>query len=149
MLAYYDDEVNDAVVDEKYLSDGTGETFVEYLYYHIEGLIPESYAEDVRNGLNWYLEEVELDNLYYARTISDAAFSEYTSLIYSDTPAIVGLYDHSTYGDHWVVGYGVDIQVPPNPYITFDGFFAIVNDGWGNNGVRINWNYVDHLVYIE
>ena len=148
LLAYYDDEVDDAIVDDVYLSDSTGEAFTNYLYYHIEGLIPSSFAEDVRNGLNWYLEEVEYDDIYYATVVSNATFSEFYNLIFDDSPVIIDLDDHPTYGEHWVVGYGTDMRMYSDSFISGIISFAIVNDGWGSNEIMINWDYVCDIVYL-
>ena len=43
---------------------------------------------------------------------------------------------HPTYKNHWVTGYG------------YSDNFAVVNDGWGRNGIYINLSYGACLVYI-
>lgn len=150
LLAYYDDEVDDDIVDdERFLSDGTGEAFSDYLYDEIEGLIPTSYTRDVRNGLDWYLEQVGFDDQYSAASVSDASCAEYSDLIYAGTPVIIDLNDHPSYGEHWVVGYGTDVQVLEMGIYYIASVFAIVNDGHGDNGVYINWDYVGDIVYLE
>lgn len=124
----------------------------------VDGLRTFSYNPDERCGtvaaailLAYYDDEVNdaiVDDIYYARVISNATFSEYYNLIFDNIPVIIDLDDHPTYDEHFVVGYGTDMQMYSGSLSSGIISFAIVNDGWGDNEIMINWDYVCDIVYL-
>ncbi len=55
------------------------------------------------------------------------------------TPYILNLLNHPSYSNHFVTGYGYRSNST--------GFYAIVNDGWGNRGIEINSNYATTIIW--
>lgn len=86
------------------------------------------------NGKNGYL---------YMTAISNADYIKYCNIIDRNRPVIVAIINHPKYIHHAVVGYAyfdVISNGVRNHYIT-------VNNGWGENGVTINWSYVENITY--
>ena len=133
------------MVSSYLLSDSTGQIFSNYLKPYIEDLdnLPGSNASDVVFGMSWYLANVGLSSSYSVLSAGNPLFITYLYCINLGRPVVVGLTSHPTYGEHWVAGYGYyqDTILHAN--------FAIVNDGWGSNGININWVYVDNLIYLN
>lgn len=146
LLMYYDDYVDGGMVSSSYTSS-TGQSLIRLLVPHIEtdGEGNGSETADVVSGLNWYLSWVGKSSSYTARSYVWVDYDDYMDLIDDDTPAIIGLYSHPTYGNHWVVGYGYE------KYIRQDRSYCyyILNDGWGSNAVFILSDYVDDAIYIN
>lgn len=144
LLAYYNDNgYTDLVADSHYENDVA---FTNYLYSHIEGLdnISGSYPADVASGLNWYLEKKDFDSDLAAYYMSED-FPTYISKIDSGDPVCLLMNDEPNYNNHWVVGYGYDYD----QIIIRYNRFAIVNDGWGDVDININWDYIVSLVYLK
>ena len=55
------------------------------------------------------------------------------------TPYILNLFNHPTYSNHFVTGYGYCSNST--------GFYTIVNDGWGNRGIEVNSNYATTIIW--
>lgn len=55
------------------------------------------------------------------------------------TPFILNLWNHPVYRDHYVTGYGY--------YSDSTGFYPIVNDGHGRQGVKIHSNYATTIIW--
>ena len=147
LLAYYDDVYDPSMVSSYLLSDSTGQIFTDYLKPHIEDLdnIPGSSTADVAAGLHWYFSVNNLYSTYSAITglAGYISFTTYKNCINIGRPVILDLDDHPTYGEHWVVGHGYDTFTNSNQN------FAIVNNGWGNNGMYINWSYIGDIIYLN
>lgn len=79
-------------------------------------------------------------------TNSIIVYGKIKSYIQKNRPLIVGLTNHPTYEEHWVVGTGYSIVRSSSlGYANI----VIVNDGWGNRGIRVNNVYVDGCLYIS
>lgn len=59
--------------------------------------------------------------------------------IMNSEPSIVGLTQHPTYGEHWVVATGYQKNVQ---YVT-------INDGWGSRGIMIPYSYIDSCIFLK
>ncbi len=55
------------------------------------------------------------------------------------TPYILNLFNHPTYSNHFVTGYGYRSNST--------GFYTIVNDGWGNRKMEVNSNYATTIIW--
>lgn len=138
-LMYYHDYKDSFVVPSWYVtSDGV--SLINLLVPHIEGDQNCSFPDDVINGLGWYLRWRGISSSY---SVCSSFFdcSDYKSVIASGRPAIVNLMGAPTYGNHWVVGYGYYYYGPTNYYV--------VDDGWGNNDISINFAYVGYSIYFN
>lgn len=145
LLAYYNNNGYSGLVSDTYYNNDV--LFTNYLYNHIEGLdsTSGSSTSDLVSGLNWYLQQKGFSSKLAAYSLSNGSFSNYTGKIDAGTPVILDLNEHPTYSEHWVVGYGYDYD----QFIISYNQFAIVNDGWGNNEIEINWTYVCDFVYLK
>lgn len=144
LLAYYKDNGYSGLVSSTHYNNDV--SFTNYLVPHIEDLddISGSYPADVASGLNWYLEQKGYDSklsAYY----SDEDFSSYTKKIDAGDPVCLLMNGEPTYNNHWVVGYGYDYDQIIIKY----NRFAIVDDGWGDIDININWDYIVSLVYLK
>lgn len=55
------------------------------------------------------------------------------------TPYILNLFNHPTYSNHFVTGYGYRSNST--------GFYTIVNDDWGNRKMEVNSNYATTIIW--
>lgn len=147
LFAYYDDAVDSNMVSTYLLSDSSGKRFSDYLKPHIEDLdgVEGSNTSDLTSGMEWYISNVGLYNTYCVYSVINANVVTYVNCVNLGRPVIVDLDAHPTYNEHWVVGYGYQY----NRLSDENTMFVIVNDGWGNNGIYINWSYVGDLVYLN
>lgn len=145
LLAYYNDNGYSGLVPSTYYNSDV--RFTNYLMPHIEGLDAESGSStnDLVSGLNWYLQQKNFDSKLAAYSKANGSFSTYTGKIDGGDPVILDLDAEPTYGEHWVVGYGYDYD----QFIVQYNQFAIVDDGWGDVEISINWKYVGDLVYLK
>lgn len=145
VLRYYNDYVDTKYVASSY-ETSNGRKLINLLTNNYLGT-GTNYTS-LKKGLNEYLSDSGISSRFNSLTgiNSNGVFSKIKTLIKSNMPLIVGLTQHPTYGEHWVVGTGysiVDISYSGNQYV------VIVNDGWGNTSVRINFSYVDGCLYIK
>lgn len=146
LLAYYKNNGYSGLVSSTHYNNDV--LFTNYLYNHIEGLDSSyngSTTSDLVSGLNWYLETKGYSSQLAAYSVADGSFSTFVNKIKAGTPVILDLNAHPTYKEHWVVGYGYDYD----QFVIKYNKFAIANDGWGNNEIEINWEYVGDLVYLK
>lgn len=137
---YYNDYKDGSFVQSKYESSN-GQTLIEHLRPYIDGSTPGSSISELKNGMNDYLSSEGLSYRVTLFTGSLDMFAYLCSEIESDKyPVIVGVTGHHTYSEHWVVAHGYDMTSSAN--------YAIVNDGWGSNNIRINRAYMDSIIYI-
>lgn len=93
--------------------------------------------------INSFMQSNNKSGYLYMTAISNADYTKYCNIINQDKPVIVAIINHPTYAHHAIVGYAYFDVVSNgvrNHYIT-------VNNGWGSNGVTINWNYVENITY--
>ncbi len=84
----------------------------------------------VLSGLREHLDEQGLNGADIS--MDNPSISLVASYVTSDKPFILGVRGHAELGDHYVTGYGYESAGGSN--------YAIVNDGHGESGVRINMN---------
>ncbi len=143
LLCYYNDYGYSGLVPSIYYNNEI--YFTNYLFPHIEGTTWGSDTPDLVSGLNWYLGTWGYSSVLTATSISNGSFTIYENKINSNIPVILDLDAEPTYGEHWVVGYGYSYE-----YTNYmSNIFAVVDDGWGNLGVYINWQYVDDFVFLN
>ncbi len=147
LFAYYEDAIDSAMVSSYLLSDSTGKIFTDYLKPHIEDLDGEtgSSTSDLVSGMGWYISNVGLYNTYSVLSANNPQYVTCVNCINVGRPVIVDLNEHPTYNEHWVVGYGYQYNQTSDENTSF----VLVNDGWGNNGIYINWSYIGDLVYLN
>lgn len=143
LLRYYDKYYDGGYVASSY-ETADGKKLINYLTNNFLGT-NTTYSQ-LKSGLNDYLEKRG-----YSRSFkllkglnSTSVYSKIKTYIKGNKPLIVGLTQHPKYGEHWVVGTGYSI-VYSDSYGY--GYVVIVNDGWGNENIRINNQYVDGVVY--
>ncbi|WP_462271970.1 C39 family peptidase [Methanohalophilus sp.] len=138
-LMYFDDQHDDDFVDS------TNEYQGGLLDLIINGgYIPnqDTDTSTVKNGLNDYLEDRNLDDDYSTDSRYSFSFNELKSLINSDKPVIVDTDNHPTYGEHWIIAHG---------YVELINYkYMIINNGWGGNNINVAVDdYIDDMVYID
>lgn len=147
-LMYYDDHIDSYMVPDWIANaDSTGQYFSTLLKPHVEDINSNygSSAADLSSGADWYFAYRGVSNQYHSIRMINPTFDAYRTIIDGNKPVIVLINSHPTYGNHWVVGYGYYYQ----SYGTSVRRILWVNDGWGNNGREINFNYVVNLVYFN
>jgi hypothetical protein len=146
LFMYYDKQFDDSYVS----TSKESETLIDLMinYVTTSGGDPEdgtSYDE-LNDAINDYLDDYFSSNysVIYKKPSYESATSKIKYCIANDKPAIVGLDNHATYGDHWVIAHG---------YVTSYAYI-VVNDGWGENdvwiwsGLNANDNSVDGCIYL-
>lgn len=134
-LRYYDIYVNGSYVPLS-LQSLDGILLINHLIPYIDGSNPGSLPGQVVSGLTTYL-TMQGVNSTVRLEISNPSWI--FSCVSNNKPYILGLYNHPTYNNHWVTGYGYSN--------TGTSYFAIVNDGHGNSEIYINTNYTDFIIY--
>lgn len=136
LLAYYYDHINNIYVD-KSLITSNGVSLTNKMISYIEPNGGGSTYTTVVNGLNKYLGSRGL-----SKTSKRLNLREGAEKIYNERrPVIGGVTKHPTYKEHWVVAYGFTISNLLVKSYT-------VNNGWGQNGIVINSQYLDGAVCI-
>lgn len=145
LLAYYHDAIDSYMVPSYLLADSNGQIFTDYLKPHIEDIdgTGGSGTEDVVSGMSWYIATRGLYETYSVYSAHNAQYITLENCINLGRPVIVDLSCHPKYKEHWVVGYGYRYTNSNSEH------FVLVNDGWGNRDVLIEWSYVDDLVYLN
>lgn len=155
MLLMYHDKYSNNYYVPSYLESSNGISLIEHLVPFIDGTVPGSTMADALNGLNGYLN----DQAFLGTANSTSNY------ILSKGAAMIDLTDKSSYGQHWVVAYGIrqyynidplsttkitsktdtDIQINNVPtYST-----VIVVDGGGSKGVFIDRQYIEGALYLK
>lgn len=140
LLQYYDNNINESYVPDRYDYENG---LINHLVPYIEGTSMGSTPEELKNGLNDYLDD---QNIINPANLYSYSISRIKSKIDSDRPIIVDLNNHSTYNEHWVVAHGYNIV---DKIILPDIVTVIVNDGWGNNDINIDPANIGKLVYLD
>lgn len=140
LLKYYDDYVNGNILSA-YYNTTSGSRLINYFQGIVDPQESGSDYNDVVNGINSYMDSIGLRSTYGANKDYTLTFEEYKTKIRRNRPVIIGTHGHALYEDHWVVGYGYFMSNPAT--------YVIVNDGWGSNNVRINFNYIEDMVYLN
>ncbi len=95
------------------------------------------------SGLDLYLNSLTMCSKSAGHvTLANIITSPTTKMelcIMDSKPCIIGLTQHPTYGEHWVVATGFQKNVE----------YVNINDGWGNRGVLVAYSYVDSCVYLK
>lgn len=144
-------------------------------YINAKGIIPDDFLSDIGSGLNYkrkkwnqLLDEVmlgEIDTIYITykdrfvrfgydwfeafcnkfntkiEVLNNVNTSPAEKIYNERRPVIGGVTKHPTYEEHWVVAYGFTISNLLVKSYT-------VNNGWGQNGIVINSQYLDGAVCI-
>lgn len=140
LLKYYDDYVNGNVLSA-YYNTSSGSRLINYFQNIVDPEESGSNYNDLTNGINSYMDSVGLRSTYGANKDYTLTFEEYKTKIKRNRPVIIGTQGHALYEDHWVIGYGYFMSNPAT--------YVIVNNGWGSNNVRINFNYIEDMVYLN
>lgn len=115
-----------------------GRLLIEHFIPWIDSSGTGSYVGDVLNGMNKFLAENNMKSKNVTSVNgADGLLSYIVGRVSNNYPYILDIKGHPTYKNHWVTGYG------------YSDNFAVVNDGWGRNGIYINLSYGASLVYIE
>lgn len=142
LLKYYDDYVNGNILSA-YYNTSNGSRLINYFQNIIDPEVVNgaSYIE-IADAINTYIDSVGLRSTYGAWMDYTLTFQEYKVKVERNRPVIIGVNGtHALYDDHWVVGYGYFMSNPAT--------YVIVNDGWGSNNVRINFNYIEEMIYLN
>lgn len=144
-LRYYDDYVDTKYIQGSYKT-ANGEKLINLLVDSYIG-ISTDYSRMI-TGLNKYLSDRKIISRFHETKGKNSAtvYSTVKTYIKNDKPLIVGLTNHPKYKEHWVVGIGYSTVYSK---ILGYGYVVIINDGWGNTGIRINNSYVDGCIYIK
>ena len=135
-LRWYDLNVNGNYVPSS-LESSDGVNLIKHLRGYIDGSKPGSTTGDVYSGIISYCSAQGIKhNGGYALVDISYVIGRVDTY---ETPFILGLYNHPTYKNHWVTGYGFSISGGSN--------FATVNDGWANTEVSINLINCDYIIW--
>lgn len=152
LLFYYNDYINSNILKTTYSSNPR--SLYDYL---LNNHIPlnASYSQ-IQSGLTTAFPKISNDtyrvNIVDGTRDSNAAVGQtwgnYKYLLKTRAiPAILLLQEHPSYGNHWVVSYGVIA------YYTSSGKFHkrqyVVNNGFQKNDVKIGCSYVDGFIYLS
>lgn len=136
MLRWYNNNVNGKYVPSN-LETSDGVALIKHLKSYIDGSTPGSSAGDVFTGIQSYCKKQGVSHAGgFDRITADYIIGRVDSY---KRPYIMGLYNHPTYKDHWVTGYGYRISGGT--------VYAIVNDGHGKTGVSLNLTNADYIVW--
>ncbi len=132
----------DIYVDDNYVSDQLvttdGMALIQDLVPYIDGVIPGSNTDDLRNGMQEYIDARNITKTMNSCTWDNTIFK---ARIAASRPVIIDLDSDPTYYEHWVVAYGYYVRKDPSIS------YLLVNDGHGNTGIHINLSYVGDMVY--
>ena len=137
VFMYYDKVRNEKFVSTSYENSGLIDLLIPYIDPDSNG----SSTSELRSGMLKYMSAQGITGF----TVASGNYG-YTSIKARikdfNTPVIVDTDNHPIYQEHWITSYGY-----------FDNGivdFLIVNDGWGNNGVYIDWGsgYYDDVVFV-
>lgn len=138
-LMYYDDHINDSYIPTAYEPNVTEQTTAKYIFLYINNGNYRSTYSQVINGINNYLKARG-----FSQSATKVAKTSVQSPIGNNRPVIVGLTDHPTYGEHWVVGNGYNRYVEGASTI----YMVVVSDGLGNTGKYVNRDCSDGGIKI-
>lgn len=147
-LMYYDDHIDSYMVPNWIANaDNTGQYFSSLLKPHVEDINSNhgSSAADLSSGADWYFAYRGINNQYHSIRMINPTYDGYRAIIDTNKPVMVLINSHPSYGDHWIVGYGYYYQT----YGDAARRMLLINDGWGNNGRELDFNYVVNLVYFN
>lgn len=133
-----DKNFNDAYVPSSLEpTTADGRLLIEHFIPWIDSSGTGSYVGDVLNGMRKFLAENNMSSKNVTSVNgADGLLSYIVGRVSNNHPYILDIKGHPTYKNHWVTGYG------------YSDNFAVVNDGWGRNGIYINLSYGASLVYI-
>lgn len=141
-LIYLDDYLDDDFVASGYENQNDLLDLITTNYIDNSG----AFAWELRNGLNSYIADRNLDAEYssYATSFN---YNKLMSLINSDKPVDVSTNNHPTFDDHWIIAHGYYILYIPyvNPQ-----YYIVVNNGYGDNNINVLVDdYIINQVWIE
>lgn len=136
LLRWYDIYVNTKYVPASLVSS-SGTSLIKHLVPYIDGENPGSKPGEVYSGIQDYCTDQKISHSGGLEAVS----SDYIiGRVSSDgVPYIMGLRASSSYGAHWVTGYGYTLSGST--------CYAIVNDGHGKTDVSINIVNGDFIVW--
>lgn len=136
LMAYYYDHVSKVYVDSSLITSD-GNALTKKMISYIEPNGGGSNYTTVSNGINNYLASRGLVKNAKKINLTQGAEKIYNN----DQPVIAGVTKHPTYKEHWVVAYGFTMSNLLVKSYT-------VNNGWGQNGIIINSQYLDGAICI-
>lgn len=143
-FAYYYDFIDSRYVDSFLAYDSNGISLINYVSTFI---CNSATRTDVVNGMNSYLKAMRLSqNAKYSSGMKD----NLKTIIENGKPCIIGLTNHPTYKNHWVVATGYQWYPAQNQSYGRYIVYVVINDGWGSNNININPLYIDnYAIYIS
>lgn len=113
-----------------------------YIHMQMGGGYIGADRNDVCTGINqWMTSKAGYYKLWSASGFSwDTLVNEITN---HGHPVLLAVHNHSTYGEHWVIGHGYNAA--------YGYYYGIVNDGWGSNDVYLDTSYFSYwgMVYYN
>lgn len=155
MMCYYHDYINSNYLYSKYsdndynlyqflidyietsYSEGGGETTGSNIYSLAYGLQAAMPKISSRSNVNVTYQKDAYDNIWSRVT---------AQIVAKKTPSCLSIHSHPIYGNHWVVAIG-STQLIVNGSVSHKYF--VVNDGWGNNNIKIISSFSNGVVYIQ
>lgn len=136
LLRWYDIYVNTKYVPASLVSS-SGTSLIKHLVPYIDGENPGSKPGEVYSGIQDYCADQKISHSGGLEAVSaDYIIGRVSS---DGVPYIMGLRASSSYGAHWVTGYGYTLSGST--------CYAIVNDGHGRTDVSINIVNGDFMVW--
>lgn len=152
MMFYYYDYISTNYLKNIYVSNPYDlyEFFKPKIEDEVNGVYVGSDKDDMLEGLNDAYPKIRASSTGVRKTVcldvNPSWGFAYNLISNEKVPILLDLKNHPTYYEHWVVVHGVYRINPENgPSVNFH----IVNDGWGNNDIRINHCYAESYVYFS
>lgn len=139
VFMFYDEVKNDNFVSSEYENESLIDLLIPYIDPESDG----SSTEELRNGMLQYIWDRGLRGKYTVAMGGRYTYNSIKERIRDfKSPVIIDTDNHAVYKEHWITSYGY--------YDNGKYHFLIVNDGWGHNGVFIDWDsgYYDEVVFI-
>jgi len=137
VLKYYDVNYDSDMIATQY--QNSDEDLSDLLVTYMDG--PSTYPADVRDGLNDYYSDNNLD--YTATLYGTFSLTRLKAEIAdNDNPVMIETDNHPTYREHWIIAHG---------YLSAAGYdYVYINNGWGDNDILINVdNYLDNQIIAK
>ncbi|MCD7742623.1 MAG: hypothetical protein LUI06_10500 [Ruminococcus sp.] len=152
-LFYYYDNIDSNILKSTYANSP------KTLYDYLANYIPSnaSYAQ-IKSGLDSAFSKISNStktiNVVNRNDLSTSDMIYYTwgyykyKVINQKIPAILLLQNHPSYKNHWVVTYGVIAYYDGSTLVKSKCTY-VVNNGFGKNDVKINYQYADGFIYFS
>ncbi len=155
LLFYYYDHIDSAYLSSEWRNNPSG--LHDYLINHIEirgnqGDLMGSSVASLRSGLAFALpmiSNLKRDSVTVCDdTTPPIGIWNHSSYLINgvNVPYLLLINNHPLYKNHWVLGYGISQLRDGSNMLNR---FFIVNDGWGNNNVRIAYGFATGMVYLD